>query len=199
MTAKPQLCLQEARQRYFETLGTSGIDYDAWWITLPIYGVHIGIPNPPAHGRALRLHDLHHVLTGYDTSILGECEISAWELAGGSGWYVAALGFDLAGCGLGLLLAPRRTLQAFARGRRSRNLFRLGYSDALLSRSVEEVRCELSITDAPEPTLGDSARFAICASLGVLSLLLWPITWVGIVATCLAPPPRESRAAQVHG
>jgi hypothetical protein len=179
-------------------LGSSGIDYEAWWIDLPLYGVQVPMLNPPAHGHALRVHDLHHVLTGYDTSIIGECEISAWELAGGSGAYVAAIGFDLAGTGLGLLFAPHRTLLAFARGRRSKNLFRKRYSHALLSRSVEDVRRELGITAAPEPTLGDMLRFAFWASFGLWSLLLWPLSWLFIAVTCCAPAPRH-RAAEPRG
>ncbi len=194
MSSSAQLSLERARRHYFESLGTAGIDYDSWFIRIPLYGVQVGILNPPAHGRALRAHDLHHILTGYDTSIVGECEISAWELAGGSGAYVAAIGFDLAGTGLGMLLAPHRTLLAFARGRRSQNLFRRRYSDALLSRSVGEMRDELKIGPAPTPTLGDMVRFAFWASLGLFGLVLWPLTWIAIVVTCLAPPPRESRA-----
>ncbi|MCA9596459.1 MAG: hypothetical protein KC776_24255 [Myxococcales bacterium] len=183
--------LESARSRYFRALGSSGIDYDAWWIRIPIGGIEMGIPNPPAHGRALRAHDLHHVLTGYSTSLVGECEISAWELGGGSGAYVAAIGFDVAGTGLGLLLAPRRTLVAFARGRRGRNLFRRRYGHELLDRSVLSVRRELGIGPDPEPGAADVVRFAFWSSLGVLSLALWPLTWLLISATCLMPPPRE--------
>jgi hypothetical protein len=185
--------LAVAREEYFRALGSKGIDYDAWWIRIPIGGMEVGIPNPPAHGRALRAHDLHHVLTGYSTSLVGECEISAWELGGGSGAYVAAIGFDLAGTGLGLLLAPRRTLVAFARGRRGKNLFRRRYGDDLMALSVLSVRRELGIGLDPVPGTGDSLAFAFWGSLGVLSLALWPLTWLFISATCLMPPPRERR------
>ncbi len=172
------------------------LDYDAWWLTLRIEGLPMTVPNPPAHGRALRLHDLHHVLTGYDTSLIGECEISAWELAGGSGRYVAALGFDLAGTGLGLLLCPRRTFAAFRRGRRSRTLFKQGYSEDLLARPVDAVRRELRLdASVPPATWADRAGFAVCAALGVGSLLLWPLSVLFIALSCLLPAPREGRRA----
>ncbi len=173
------------------------VDYDRWLITIRIEGVGVTFPNPPAHGRALRAHDLHHVLTGYDTSWVGEAEISAWELAGGSGRYVAAFGFDLAGTGLGLLFAPRRTFAAWVRGRRSKNLFRRGYDDALLDRSVASVRRDLGL-DAPvcASTARDFASFALWSALGAIWLLAWPVTWLPLLLACLAPPPREKRRAR---
>jgi ubiquinone biosynthesis protein Coq4 len=38
----------------------------------------------------VRLHDLHHLVTGYPTDWKGELEISAWEIAGSCRGYVAA-------------------------------------------------------------------------------------------------------------
>ena len=40
-------------------------------------------PNGAARVRAVRLHDLHHVATGYATSWVGEAEIGAWEREAG--------------------------------------------------------------------------------------------------------------------
>jgi len=31
--------------------------------------------------QRLLLHDVHHLVTGYDTSFRGELELAAWELA----------------------------------------------------------------------------------------------------------------------
>lgn len=38
---------------------------------------------PNLDGKALILHDINHLITGYDTNWTGECEVSAWELASG--------------------------------------------------------------------------------------------------------------------
>ena len=38
----------------------------------------------------MRYHDLHHILTEYDTTWTGEAEVSAWELATGCKNYLAA-------------------------------------------------------------------------------------------------------------
>jgi hypothetical protein len=44
---------------------------------------------------------------------------------------------------LGLVIAPRRTLRAWELGRRTTNLYREGWSDALLDLTVDELRAKL--------------------------------------------------------
>jgi ubiquinone biosynthesis protein Coq4 len=109
---------------------------------LPIF-----VFNSAARVRAVRFHDLHHVLTEYDTSLVGEAEIGAWELVSGCKGYVAAWGLNLAAVALGLLLAPRRVLSAFRRGRHTENLYGYEYGDALLNSPVGELRRELRLVD----------------------------------------------------
>ena len=41
------------------------------------------IPNTAARKRAVKIHDLDHLVTGYATDRVGELEIAAWELASG--------------------------------------------------------------------------------------------------------------------
>jgi len=70
------------------------------------------------------LHDVHHLLTGYGFSWRGELEVAAWELgSGGCGWHVLYWLDRLTFFALGIALAPRVTLRAFARGRRGHNLY----------------------------------------------------------------------------
>jgi len=182
--------LREARAETFERGATGPMAYDRWLIKLDMGGVGVWVPNPPAHGAALRLHDLHHILTGYDTSIAGEAELSAFELGSGCGRYVAAFGFDLAGTGLGALIAPRRTFRAFVRGRASSSLFRRGLAEAELDRPVGEMQAELGL-DRPEPapTRGDVARFAAWSAAGLLFLAAAPLSAAFIALTTLAPTP----------
>lgn len=178
-------------QTFFERDGEE-IDYDAWLIPLRFEGVRFTMPNPPAHGRALRAHDIHHVLTGYGTDWIGEAEISAFELAGGCGRYVAAFGFDLMGTGLGVLVAPKRTFAAFLRGRQTTNLFQEGYRPQLLDEPVEAVRCRLGLDRDPRPARwGDYAAFAFWGSLGVASIALAPLSSIATALSCLLPAPRE--------
>jgi hypothetical protein len=43
----------------------------------------LAFPNTQARIRAVRYHDLHHVVTDYETNWKGESEIGAWEVATG--------------------------------------------------------------------------------------------------------------------
>ena len=82
------------------------------------------IPNTRSRKRAVRIHDLNHVVSGYHTDREGELEISAWELSsGGCRDYGAAWVLDLAGLVAGLFVCPGRTVRAFRRGRRQQNLY----------------------------------------------------------------------------
>lgn len=65
-------------------------------------------------------HDLHHVATGYGTTLVGEAEIGAWELASGCRHYYVAWILNLGAVVTGLFLAPRRVVRAFQRGWRQR-------------------------------------------------------------------------------
>jgi hypothetical protein len=125
-------------------LGSRQRCYAAWPGSL--FGVAIAVPNPPSHRRAHRLHDLHHVVTGYGTDHAGEAEISAWQLRRGAraaGHYVGAI--VVANALLGLALAPGRTLTAL-RGVAGSSLFQLDLEyEALLDRSVGELRALLGI------------------------------------------------------
>ena len=107
----------------------------------------LGFPNTRARVRAVRLHDLHHVLTGYDTSWRGEGEIGAWELASNCRDHWAAWWLDFSAALIGVAIAPRRVLRAFVRGRRERNLYDVEFCDALLDESVGAMRARLGIAD----------------------------------------------------
>ena len=71
----------------------------------------------------MKFHDLHHVLTGYDTDFSGELEISAWEIGAGCKRYAAAWGLNLGGVAAGLFTCGSRVFASFVRGRRSATLY----------------------------------------------------------------------------
>ncbi|HEY8146841.1 MAG TPA: hypothetical protein VIG06_29375 [Kofleriaceae bacterium] len=135
--------VREARDRYFRDNGFSEASYTARWVKLKMGPIPLAFPNTAARRRAVPLHDLHHVATGYATSWTGEAEISAWELAAGCGRYWAAWGLDIGGALVGLLIAPRRTWRAFRRGRRCRSLYRAELTGDLLDMPVAELRARL--------------------------------------------------------
>lgn len=165
--------LREARTRYFTVngFGPNG-GYDDAWVDFKLGPVPMPFPNTKARVRAVRYHDLHHVLTGYDTDIIGEFEISAWEIAAGCKGYVAAWQLNLGGLFAGALVAPRRTFQAFQRGRHSRTL----YDDdleRLLDSRVGDIRSSVGVDEpTPVPSFGDYATFGLALVAGLVVGLL---------------------------
>lgn len=171
--------LREARDRYFADNGF-GEDggYDDAWVVLKFGPVPFPFPNTQGRVRAVRFHDLHHVLTGYGTDLRGESEIGAWELAAGCGDFVAAWQLNFVAMAGGLFLAPRRTWRAFVRGRRATSFYAgYAYDDALLSKSVAEGRALLGVVgEAGEPlsaSVRDAFAFAAYSSIALASLALF--------------------------
>ena len=68
----------------------------------------------------LKVHDAHHLITGYDTDLAGEVEIAAWALPGnglnfGLGSWVLPLlttADSVVPILIGLILMPNRVLEA---------------------------------------------------------------------------------------
>jgi len=94
----------------------------SYWYPLPGL-LRVPLPNFGWRRRALLRHDLHHLLTGYPHTPLGEMEMAAWEFAAGRFEHAGATAFCLPLVGLGAALSPRRTRAAFVRGRRSTSLY----------------------------------------------------------------------------
>lgn len=134
--------VRDARSTYFARSGFAADGgYADRWVHLKAGGRTLfAFPNTAARVRAVRLHDIHHILTEYDTSWTGEAEIAAWELASGCERHYAAWVLNFAAMALGIVLWPRRVFRAFRRGRRSGNLYRTEFSEELLERSVGELR-----------------------------------------------------------
>jgi hypothetical protein len=157
-----------------EHLRASGLPPDAG-DSEPFAVVKVGpmpypIPNTRSRKRAVRIHDLNHLVTGYRTDREGELEISAWELAsGGCGGYGAAWVLDLAGLLGGLFMCPGRTVRAFRRGRGRRNLYPYA-PDELLAMDFDRARA-LTAT-APSGVL---ARLPAPLHLAALTLAALPV------------------------
>jgi hypothetical protein len=173
--------LLDARTAYFEANGF-GEDggYSKATVTVTVLKIPFTIPNTQGRKRAVVFHDMHHVLTGYATTNLGESEIGAWEL--GSGCWQVRTGWvlNMASLVLGVFTNPGRVFRAFVRGRQTSNLYGRD-ADALLGQQVEAVRRELSLDQAPAPASAiDAAMFAIHLTLTLLvaSLPLVLIAWL---------------------
>jgi hypothetical protein len=186
----PAMTMRAARDRYFEVnqFGADG-GYDAPWVEFQVGPVPFPFPNSKARKRAVKVHDLHHILTGYDTNFLGEIEISAWELGAGCKDMVAAWALNLGGLGV-FWLAPARIFRAFVRGRRSRSLYGDDV-DASLSLTVAEARERMHVPphdSDTKTTLGDLALFALAVAAGVaigtaLLIIAAPVAPIGYLVS----------------
>ena len=129
------------RDRY---LAENGLGLESY--TAPRFPIHVGkwavyLPNP----GLLPLHDLHHVVTGYGTGLVGEAEISTYELRAGCRTvmvFILCVGAIL----IGMFVAPRRIWRAWKRAGGTRDLYYTNIPyDALLEMSVGDLRQHLGI------------------------------------------------------
>jgi hypothetical protein len=165
--------LLDARAMYFEQAGfASDGGYNDKWVEIDMGRFSIKFPNTDARLRAVRYHDLHHVVTGYGTDLTGEAEIAAWEIASSCRGFIAAWVLNLLVFGYRLVREPQRLYRAFVRGCHSQNLYDRVFDDALLARSVREMRRELGlIAPARTGTLRDRLAFLGWGTIGVI--LAW--------------------------
>jgi hypothetical protein len=167
-TYDPALTMREARARYFADNGFSEAGYDDAWVKLEAGPIPMWIPNSASRKRAVRFHDLHHVLTSYPTTWVGEGEIGAWEVATGCGDHHAAWVLNLGAMAVALVLAPRAVYRAFLRGRATENLYHQPWADALLDERVGDLRARLNLSaPQPPPTTRDRLAFLAWSSLAL--------------------------------
>ena len=130
-----RLSLGEARALFFSDakLGPEG-GYRDRWVRVETKPIPFYFPNWPSRVEAARLHDLHHILAGYETDWPGEAEIAAWEIASGCARYHAAWILNLGAFSAGLVIAPKRLFRAFLRGRHAKtNLYKSGFDESRLN------------------------------------------------------------------
>jgi len=170
-----EMTLGDARSRYFElnNFGKGG-GYDEPWIKVKVWHIPIWLPNTAGRVRAVKLHDIHHVLTEYPTTWRGEAEISAWEIGtGGVNKYYAGWLLDFLSIAQGLVVNPRGVYRGFIRGRYSRNLYSREFSDEILKHKVGEYRDHLLLNTKPaSPTARDIFAFALWILISIIVYLI---------------------------
>lgn len=125
-----------ARDRYLASAGFTTESYVDPHFVVKLGFLKMTFANP----GLLPWHDLHHVATGYDASLLGESEISVFELR--AGWGKPLILFLCCGSLLvGLCLSPRRMWQAWKNARGARSLYGTDIPyEKLLAINVRELR-----------------------------------------------------------
>ena len=142
---KDTLTLEAARKKYFHYTGLNEKGYQARWVLVELGPFPFIFPNTKSRKMAVPFHDFHHILTGYDTDLVGEGEIGAWELASGCSQYAAAFVLNTMAATTGFFLSPKRILRAFVRGRKSRNLYGRKLTSKLMATQVGKLRQELML------------------------------------------------------
>ncbi len=143
----PSLTLREALDIFFakHNLGEEG-GLNSNWAYLDMKWFRIPFPNTDSRKKALVFHDIHHIVTGYESDWQGEAEIAAWEVASGCGEYGAAWFLDLGGIAMGIIFFPQKTFRAFIRGRRTKNLYLNNYKrEDLVKMKISEVQEKLNL------------------------------------------------------
>lgn len=153
----------------------------ARWVRVRFLGMPVWFPNFEARRCILFPHDVHHLLTGYETSWRGEAEIGGFELASGCRRFWAAWMFNSGGFLFGLVIAPQRMFRAFVHGRRCRNFY--GADErAVAALTVDAARGQLGLDrPAPTGTRGDAIWFAAWAVGVVAFWLVLPAALVAVV------------------
>jgi hypothetical protein len=136
--------VRAGRDRYLKSNSLTLDSYNESGFPIYVGKSFIRLPNP----GLLHLHDLHHVVTGYGTGLVGEAEISAYELRAGCRSFMVHM--LCAGAILGaMFVAPRRIVRAWRRARGAHTLYHTNIPyETLLEMSVVELRRHLNI--APE-------------------------------------------------
>lgn len=182
----PDMSVLAARTRYFveNQFGDDGGYNDRWVVLAKLGPVKLGFPNSAGRLRAVRRHDLHHLVTSYDTDFIGEAEIAAWELASDCGDFRAAWVLNHLALPIGMLRAPARMARAYARGCNSKNLYGEPFTDALLHEQLGALRERLGVDAAASASLSEKqrARFRRTVALGFALQLLVFAAVVGVLA-----------------
>jgi hypothetical protein len=135
---------------YLAENGFTKASYEDAWTQASFLGIPFKVPNTDKHKIGIKLHDLHHVATGYGTDLVGEGEISAWEARRGLrpvGLYVAAI--ILTGCLVGAVAAPKRFRNAMRAEGTSALWQQKQYTyEQLLELTIAELRALLGISES---------------------------------------------------
>jgi hypothetical protein len=141
----PTMTVRDALGAYLGENGFDTLGYTAPTYEVEAFGRRYTLTNTPDRMKAIPLHDLHHVATGYGTDLVGEGEIGAWELRAGCRTPIVYV-LNLVAALLGLVLAPRRMARAWRAARGAVSLYRQEHEyAAVLDLTLGELRDRLRV------------------------------------------------------
>ncbi|TAE34036.1 MAG: hypothetical protein EAZ91_01635 [Cytophagales bacterium] len=148
MMATPALTVQQALAQFYQEhdFGEDG-GVNEKLAYLKIGPVSVPIPNTQERREMIHLHDLNHIINGYDTSWRGESMVSTWEfVTGGWGFRPFIWGLIFSAMCVGLALFPKATFKAFVRGTYTRGLLDLRLpKSVLMSLIISDLQQRLGL------------------------------------------------------
>ena len=111
--------IKDALRLYFSKYQFVNGGYDLKWFKIKAGPIFIPLPNIKARVDAVKLHDIHPLITGYPATLRGEAEIGGWEIAFGCGKYYAAWILNFGSFFYGLIFFPRVTFESFPERKKS--------------------------------------------------------------------------------
>jgi hypothetical protein len=155
------LKLRDALQLYFSKYHFENGGYDWKYFKLKIGPFYFPIPNTKGRVEAVKLHDIHHIITEYKATLQGEAEISGWEIASGCNKYYTARFLNSCSFFYGMFFFPLKMYKAFLKGRNVYTNFyqNFEYNEDLLSKTVGELRLMTSDPKALKNNWLDTVYF----------------------------------------
>lgn len=154
---------RDALGTYFERCNVKPHDesVEQWlgerWAYMTLRGCRIPVKPLYGYKPVVVVHDVHHLLTGYDTTWTGEFEVAAWELGSGDcDRYLLMWVNRLLTLLMGLLFGHDETRRAFRRGKSERSLHAFECR-SILACNVDELRI-YSMGGARPPGLVSAAE-----------------------------------------
>jgi len=182
MKSYDQMAMKEALPQFYlqyQIDEDGGINDTSVKVEL-LKGISVYIPNIEARKKVILKHDMHHVLTGYPGAMKGETEISAWEISTGCRHSWLALTLNYFGMLGGVLFNLKGVWMAYLRGKASRNLYKIEYTDEqLLNMNVSELRKKIGLTGTTYKMKGNI--FTTLITFITMILLGIPASAVGVI------------------
>lgn len=177
------MLVKDALQIYFRENNFKDGGYSDKYFKIVFGPIAIPLPNVRSRVEAVKIHDVHHLVTQYNADYKGEAEIGAWEIAGGCGKFLAAWLLNLGSVLIGLLFYRRPLLRAFLRGRKCRtNLYDgpVKYDEELLHKTLGELRREIALDAHTNYSAADYGSFVMWCVIALTYhlLILGAACWV---------------------
>lgn len=174
------LTVAEALPEFFRQYELGDGGYEQKWFCIKFGPVSLWLPNISARVDAAKIHDVHHLLTGYPASLRGEAEIGAWEIAAGCGRYWVAWLLNLGAFAYGIIFFPKALFAAFMRGRKSHtSLYRSADSALnLMEQNLGTLREKVGTDRTDRNTVPDLVIFAgLVSGLLLTGVLVLGLIW----------------------